>query len=184
MLSPSALAAPAERQPHAEPDAPPDTNTQYLRFALGQDMHAVRIDIVREILELVPMTPLPLMPAFVRGVMNLRGAVVPVIDLAARVGLGPATVGRRSCVVLVDAAGTEPDAKPQPMGVLVDAVHEVFDAGAGDTEPPPRLGTRIPLRFIRSIVRVGDRVATEIDFPAVLDQQALAELIERHAARH
>lgn len=157
---------------------------QYLRFALGADMHAVRIDIVREILEVSSMTPLPLMPPFVRGVMNLRGAVVPVIDLAARVGLGGSAIGRRSCVVLVDAAPAHEGDKPQPMGVLVDAVHEVFDASEADTEPPPRLGTRIPLRFIRSIVRVGDRVTTEIDFASVLDQQALAELIERHTASH
>ena len=74
---------------------------QFLRFALGNERYAVRIDAVREILEVVRMTPLPLMPAFVRGVMNLRGAVVPVVDLGARLGLEVTVVGRRTCVVIV-----------------------------------------------------------------------------------
>lgn len=154
---------------------------QYLRFALGNEMQAVRIDDVREILEVVQMTPLPLMPGFVRGVMNLRGAVVPVIDLGARLGLPATEIGRRTCVVLVDVAG-EPGAKPHTMGVLVDAVYEVFGAGAADTEPVPRLGTRVPPQFIRSMVRVRDQATPELDLGAVLEPAALTELIARHIA--
>jgi hypothetical protein len=90
-------------------DRPPDlSERQYLRFALADGAYAVPIDAVREILELAPITPLPQMPPFVRGVMNLRGAVVPVIDLAARYGLPVASVGRRSCIVVVDVPSPEP----------------------------------------------------------------------------
>ena len=163
-----------------------DQTQQYLRFALGADMHAVRIDLVREILEAGHMTPLPLMPDFVRGVMNLRGAVVPVIDLGARLHLGATVVGRRTCVVLVDVAVADADGqgKPYTMGVLVDAVYEVFSTRTADSEPVPRLGTRIPPQFIRSMVRVRDRATPELDLQAILDQTALAELIARHGSTH
>ncbi|MFM2057644.1 MAG: hypothetical protein RLY71_2029 [Pseudomonadota bacterium] len=156
---------------------------QFLRFVLGTEMYAVRIDLVREILEVVQMTPLPLMPPFVRGVMNLRGAVVPVIDLGARLGLPVTRIGRRTCVVIVDVHRHDDDGV-QTMGVLVDAVHEVFDLPANDMEPVPRLGTRIDPGLIRSMVRVRGRTTPELDLGAILEQQQLAQLISQHSAAH
>ncbi|PXW95505.1 purine-binding chemotaxis protein CheW [Sphaerotilus hippei] len=168
--------------PDGEHSAP---TLQFLRFALEQELCAVRIDAVREILEVGQMTPLPLMPSFVRGVMNLRGAVVPVIDLGARLGLPPTTVGRRTCVVIVDV----PDQEQQghhTLGVLVDAVHEVFDTRSVDLEAVPRLGTRIRPEFIRHMVRVRGQATPDLDLRAILDHNALAELIGAHslAAMH
>jgi purine-binding chemotaxis protein CheW len=157
---------------------------QYLRFSLGHDMHALRIEAVREILEVAQMTPLPLMPDFMRGVMNLRGAVVPVIDLSARLGLPATAIGRRTCVVIVDVAAHDDAGKPQTMGVLVDAVYEVFACTSVDTEPVPRLGTRIAPEFIRSMVRIHDEATPELDLAAVLAQTALSELIASHMAAH
>lgn len=168
---------------------------QFLRVALGDQMCAVRIDAVREILELVPLTPLPLTPPFVRGVMNLRGAVVPVIDLGERVGLPPTVMGRRTCVVIVDLAAEvqaqgEDDEGPivstvtQTLGVLVDAVHEVFDTAPDDLEPVPRLGTRIEPRWIRSMVRVRGEATPELDLDQALHHRALAELISTHLSLH
>ena len=151
---------------------------QFLRFALGQETYAVRIDAVREILEVVHMTPLPLMPDFVRGVMNLRGAVVPVIDLGARLGLSTTVIGRRTCVVMVDIPSAEDTL--QTLGVLVDSVYEVFDATYTDQENVPRLGTRISADFIRSMLRVRGQTTAEIDLARVLEQTALAELIAQH----
>lgn len=153
---------------------------QYLRFSLDQQPHALRIDAVREILEVGHMTSLPLMPDFVRGVINLRGAVVPVIDLSARIGLGPATLGARTCMVVVDLRGRDSGASTQAMGVLVDAVHEVFDDGGRDMEPVPRLGTRVPARFIRGMVRVREQPVPELDLQSILDQNSLSELIADH----
>ncbi|MEY8878778.1 MAG: chemotaxis protein CheW [Leptothrix sp. (in: b-proteobacteria)] len=165
--------------------AAPETNPtqQFLRFVLGTEMYAVRIDLVREILEVVQMTPLPLMPPFVRGVMNLRGAVVPVIDLGARLGLPVTRIGRRTCVVIVDVHRHDDDGV-QTIGVLVDAVHEVFDLPATDMEPVPRLGTRIDPGLIRSMVRVRGRTTPELDLGAILEQQQLAQLISQHSATH
>ncbi|MEN9891881.1 MAG: hypothetical protein RLY78_2176 [Pseudomonadota bacterium] len=156
---------------------------QYLRFALGSERYAVRIDAVREILEVARMTPLPLMPTFVRGVMNLRGAVVPVIDLGARLGMESTRIGRRTCVVIVDIALAE-DQGMQRLGMLVDAVYEVIDAAPGELEPVPRLGTRIDPSFIRSMVRVRGQTTPELDIGTVLDQHTLATLIAEHGARH
>ena len=156
---------------------------QFLRFALGDERYAVRIDAVREILEVGRMTPLPLMPSFVRGVMNLRGAVVPVIDLGARLGGGATSIGRRTCVVIVDIALAD-DQGAQRLGMLVDAVYEVVDAGTAELEPVPRLGTRIDPGFIRSMVRVRGQATPELDIAAVLDQKVLAELIAEHTQSH
>ncbi|MBI5256282.1 MAG: purine-binding chemotaxis protein CheW [Burkholderiales bacterium] len=156
---------------------------QLLRFAVGNERYALRIDAVREILEVSRTTPLPLMPAFVRGVMNLRGAVVPVIDLSARLGLGPTTVGRRSCVVIVDAHVGD-DHATHRMGLLVDAVYEVFDIPAHELEPVPRLGTRIDATFIRSMARARGQTTPELNLDTLLDQAALSALISAYEPVH
>lgn len=155
---------------------------QFLRFSLGAEAYAVRIELVREILEVSQMTPLPLMPAFVRGVMNLRGAVVPVVDLAARLGMSATEIGRRSCVIMVDMVLPE-GLGHQSLGVLVDAVHEVFDIEEGGVEPVPRMGTRIDPSLIAGMVRVRGQVIPALDFERSLAQQALSELISAHLSK-
>ena len=113
-------------------DAPAEMR-QFLRFVLADAVFAVPIDSVREILELGPTTALPMMPSFVRGVMNLRGAVVPVIDLAARYNLPPTIPGRRTCIVVAEVTPSgEHDCPRQVLGLLVDAVHEVLEASTED----------------------------------------------------
>lgn len=166
--------------PHGTPVPDADAcAVQLLRFAVGDERYAVRIDAVREILEVARTTPLPLMPSFVRGVMNLRGAVVPVIDLGARLGLAITTVGRRSCVVIVETRASD-DMPAMRLGMLVDAVYEVFDAQPDALEPVPRLGTRIDPAFIRSMARVRGQATPELHLDAVLDAGALAALIAAH----
>lgn len=157
-----------------------DDGRQFLRLALSNDMYAVSIDRVREILEISHITPLPLMPAFVRGVMNLRGAVVPVIDLSARLGKPPAVVARRSCVVMVDVSLSEGGCAT--LGMLVDAVYEVFEASAAEQEAPPRLGTRIDPSFIRTMVRLRGKPTPELNLQTLLDTNTLAKLIASSCA--
>ncbi|MBQ0958709.1 purine-binding chemotaxis protein CheW [Ideonella sp. 4Y11] len=153
-------------------------SSQFLRFALGDGIFAVPIDAVREILELGPSTPLPLMPAFVRGVMNLRGAVVPVIDLAARLALPPAVPGRRSCIIVVEVPPSElSEHGAQVIGLMVDAVHEVLDADAQELEEPPALGNRIDPRFIAGIARHRGDMVPVLALPRTLALDELADLI-------
>ncbi|MDE2594260.1 MAG: purine-binding chemotaxis protein CheW [Burkholderiales bacterium] len=155
---------------------------QFLRFSVGSDAYAVRIELVREILEVAQMTPLPLMPTFVRGVMNLRGAVVPVVDLSARLGMDATEIGRRTCVIMVDLAGDEGHG-PQSLGVLVEAVHEVFDVEEGAIEGVPRMGTKIDPSFIAGMVRVRGEVTPALDFERMLAQQMLSDLIAAHSQK-
>lgn len=182
-------------EPAPSTGLPADRPCSLLRMAVGDDDLAVPIDDVREILEVGRLTALPRTPTFVRGVMNLRGAVVPVIDLAARVGQPAITIGRRSCVVVVEVA-PPPEADeadeadggehhgPEPttlvVGLLVDAVYEVFDAPASGIEPAPALGTRIDSSFLRGMTRARGEVIGVLALERVLAQHELSALIAQH----
>ncbi|WP_085315935.1 chemotaxis protein CheW [Derxia lacustris] len=166
----AAAVAPAEAPPTA----------QYLRFALGREHFALPIESVREILELAELTPVPLMPAFLRGVMNLRGVVVPVIDLASRFDLGNTVATRRSCVVVVELPGSETGTRV--LGMLVDSVSEVVDLAADRIEPTPALGTCIAPGFIRGMARLPGRLVMVLDLARVLDAEDLDRLVSQHAA--
>lgn len=168
-----ALSAPPTNELRASPHGLEPR--QLLRFAVGRDSYAIPIDDVQELVEVPRMTALPLMPAFMRGVMNLRGAVVPIVDLSARLGHPAAALTRRSCVVIVDAADAA--GQTQRVGMLVDAVHEVVDAFANDLEPAPALGTRAPTDFLSGVVRLRDTLVEILSLPRVLDLDQLADLI-------
>jgi purine-binding chemotaxis protein CheW len=157
-----------------------------LRMAVGSEVLAVPIEDVREILQVSRLTPLPRTPAFVRGVMNLRGAVVPVIDLAARLGHEAAEIGRRSCIVIVQTVATGPgdgeegvhgDATPLVVGLLVDAVFEVFDRAASEIEAAPALGTGIDAVFLRGMTRAAGEVIGVIALAQVLATRELSAAI-------
>jgi purine-binding chemotaxis protein CheW len=148
---------------------------QFLRFSVGAEAYVVRIEGVREILEVTQITPVPLMPGFMRGVMNLRGVVVPVVDLSVRLGFDATEVGKRTCVVVVTLRAA--DGRQQTLGMLVDAVHEVFKGREDDLEPVPRLGTSISPGFIRAMVRVRGEITVELALDELVGQQTLAQLI-------
>ncbi|WP_088279589.1 chemotaxis protein CheW [Ideonella sp. A 288] len=150
---------------------------QYLRFALGDASYAVSIDNVREILQADTMTAVPLMPGFMRGVMNLRGAVVPVVNLSERLGLHESTLGRRSCVVIVDVVDEEADTS-SVIGIVVDAVYEVFELAA--LEPTPAFGTAIAAAHIAGMARTNQQVLAVLDLDRVLAIEELSQLVARH----
>ncbi len=155
------------------------TGKQVLCLAVGPETYGIGIDLVREILEVGRLTPLPLTPPFVRGVMNLRGAVVPVIDLCARFSGTPATVGRRSAIVIVETCHQDQEGA-LVVGALVDGVSEVLDVPNQDIEPVPTLGTRIPREFIHGMAKVKGVLLSILDMERVLDREALASLIGSH----
>jgi len=152
---------------------------QYLCLAVGNETYAIGIDMVREILEVGRMTPLPLTPEFVRGVMNLRGAVVPVIDLKARFGAEPAIIGRRSSVVIVETDHKDKDGA-LVVGVLVDGVSEVLEIALDDIEPVPSLGTRIPREFLQGMAKAKGTILSILDADRILERDAMATLIAAH----
>ena len=153
---------------------------QYLTFSSGGEMFAVGILNVKEIIEYGNLTEIPMMPAFIRGVINLRGAVVPVIDLAARFGNKRTQAGRRSCVIIIEMSDGE---VTQDIGVLVDSVSAVLDIPGTEIEPPPAFGARIRTDFIEGMGKVDGRFVILLDVQRVLsveEMAALASISEGH----
>jgi purine-binding chemotaxis protein CheW len=144
---------------------------QYLTFTLGGEMFAVGILNVKEIIEYGSLTEIPMMPSFIRGVINLRGAVVPVIDLAARFGGKASEVQRRTCIVIVEV--TQEDAK-HDIGIMVDAVSEVLEISTKDIEPPPSFGAKIRADFIAGMGKVAGRFVIILAIQKVLSVDEMA----------
>ena len=151
------------------------TPQQYLTFTLGGEMFAVAILNVKEIIEFGTVTEIPMMPTFIRGVINLRGAVVPVIDLACRFGGQPTQVARRTCIIIVELV--EGDQK-HDIGVMVDAVSEVLEIAAAEIEPPPAFGARIRADFISGMGKVGGKFVIILDIGRVLSVEEFALLTQ------
>lgn len=146
---------------------------QYLTFMLGGEMFAIGILAIKEIIEFGNLTVVPMMPDFIRGVINLRGAVVPVIDMSARFGRKSAEVTRRTCIVIIEV---EADNEKQDVGVVVDAVNEVLEIPQEQIEPPPAFGARIRTDFIRGMGKVGGRFVIILNVSKVLSIDDIAAL--------
>ncbi len=147
----------------------------YLTFSLAHEVFAMDIRNVREIIQYGPMTTVPLMPAFVRGVINLRGAVVPVIDLRSRFGRPAGVVGEKTCIVIVDAVR---DGERLELGLMVDGVSEVIEFGLQQIEPPPDFGTALRHDFMRGMVKLSDRFVIVLDPDRAFDIEEMAQLCE------
>lgn len=161
---------------------------KYLTFVLDQERYSVPVLKVREIMRLCPITPVPRMPIYILGVINLRGKIVPVIDLRKRFGLPKSVDQDRTCLVVVQFATTE--GNPQWMGMVVDIVEEVSVFTLEDLELPPDFGGDIDTRFITGMAKSKGTVKTLLDldrllnFVGPLDLQALvnsAPQISQHS---
>jgi len=148
---------------------------QFLTFTLASEMFAVAIEHIKEIIEFGQPTEVPMMPAYIRGVINLRGAVVPVIDLNARFGRGASAVSRRTCIVIVEV---ESEGSAQDIGIMVDAVSAVLDIPASEIEPPPAFGSRIRAQFLFGMGKVNGQFVMILDLANVLSVEELAQLGE------
>ncbi|KPA91746.1 MULTISPECIES: chemotaxis protein CheW [Pseudomonas] len=153
-----------------------DEDAQYLTFILGGEMFALGILGIKEIIEYGSLTVVPMMPAFVRGVINLRGAVVPVVDLSARFGRETSTITRRSCVIIIEARSEE--GEPQDIGLLVDTVSAVQDIPADQIEPPPSFGARIRADFISGMAKVDGKFVIVLAVDKVLSIDEMSSLAE------
>ncbi|MCX7627727.1 MAG: chemotaxis protein CheW [Methylophilaceae bacterium] len=153
----------------------PEDHQQYLTFLLGGEMFAIGILNIKEIIEYGNLTEVPMMPAFIRGVINLRGSVVPVIDLSARFGRNPTEISRRTCIVIIEADAGEDGAK-QDIGVIVDSVSEVMEIPRGEIEPPPSFGARIRNDFISGMGKVDGKFIILLDINKVLSVEEMAAL--------
>ena len=149
---------------------------QYLTFTLAEEMFAIGILSIREILEYGQLTEVPMTPPFIRGVINLRGAVVPVIDLAVRFGRQPREVTKRTCIVIIETAadGTNGAGQTQQMGIVVDAVSEVLEIPPSEIEPPPAFGARIRIDFIKGMGKIAGKFVVILDVNRILSLDEVA----------
>lgn len=160
----------------ASPGAATHASRQYLIFALNDEIYGVDIMRIREIIEYSEVTAVPMVPATIRGVINLRGAVVPLIDLSARFGHPPTQAGRRTCCVILEAENHATDEPAQTLGIVVDAVNEVLEIPDTEIEPAPAFGTHLRTDFIAGMGRIGDRFILLLDLSHVLSLDELAGL--------
>ncbi|HEX8978793.1 MAG TPA: chemotaxis protein CheW [Parasulfuritortus sp.] len=150
-------------------------NRQYLTFSVGGEVFAIGILNIKEIIEYGNLTEIPMMPGFIRGVINLRGAVVPVIDLSVRFGRQQTRIARRTSIVIIEV---DSENGKQDIGIVVDAVHEVLEIMAGDTEPAPAFGAKIRTDFIQGMGKVGGKFVIILNIDRVLSVEEMAMLGE------
>lgn len=161
-----------------------DDTTQYLTFSVADERLAMSISAVKEIIETPPqITRVPMTPDYIRGVINLRGNVVPVIDLGARLGRGILTLSKRSCIVLVEVRSGNDS---HVLGMLVDEVKNILDIPKEDVKPPPEFGSEIRTDFIEAMGRVDDVFVIILSIDHVLSIQELAALkrLTHHVTDH
>ena len=148
----------------------------YLTFKLGGEMFASHVENVIKILEMQHITEVPRTPPFMKGVINLRGAVVPVIDLKSRFGRTSTEVGKKTCIVIFDASR---DGEKTELGLMVDAVSEVIEILPAQIEPPPQFGTSIQRDFIRGMGKVDGEFIVILEPERALDIDDMAHLVEK-----
>ncbi|MDB6063695.1 MAG: cheW 3 [Verrucomicrobiaceae bacterium] len=150
---------------------------QFLTFLLGGEPFAISILVIKEIIEYGQLTAVPLMPDFIRGVLNLRGQVLPVIDLAARFGRAQAEVARRTCIVIIEI---DNDGEKQDVGIIVDSVSEVMDIAADMIQPAPAFGAKIRVDFIDGMVEIDGRfiIILNVDRVLSIDEMTLLASID------
>lgn len=146
---------------------------QYLTFVLGREVFALNILNVKEIIEYGQLTEVPKMPVFIRGVINLRGAVVPVIDMAARFDKPSAQITRKTCIVIIEVAHAQ---GTQDVGVMVDAVNEVVDIESANIEPAPSFGANIRADFIEGMGKMDGKFVIILNVNRVLSIEEVAAL--------
>ncbi len=145
--------------------------SQYLSFNLENEVFALDISKVREVLEFTTVTKVPQTPDFMRGVINLRGGVVPVIDMKVKFGMGETETSINTCVIITEV-GLD-DGERTVLGALADSVQEVFDMPAEDIEPAPKLGTQLNTEFLMGMGKKDDEFVLILDIDKVF---SLAEL--------
>jgi len=145
---------------------------KYLTFALGREEYGIEILKVQEIIGMMDVTKVPKAPDFIRGIINLRGSVIPVVDLRMKFGMEKKADSERTCVIVVNVSAEE-NAKHLTMGIIVDEVSEVLDIREEQIDPPPNFGALVDTRFILGIGKLGKKVAILLDIDKVLKTQEI-----------
>ena len=146
---------------------------QYLTFLLAGEEYAISILKVKEIIEYDTVTVVPKTPKWIRGVINLRGSVVPVVDLAVKFGLEERPVTRTSCIVILEG---QLENQNTTMGIVADAVSQVMDLASEDIREVPEFGTRVQVNYLLGMAQLGKKFALLLDVDKVLSTEELLNL--------
>ncbi len=150
-----------------------DREGKYLTFTLDNEEYGIGIIKVKEIIGMIAITPVPQTPGYVKGVINLRGKVIPVIDLRLKFGMEPIDYNERTCIIVVEITGAT---KKIPMGIVVDSVSEVLNIKSGDIEDTPNFGSRLETDYILGMAKTGGGVKILLDIDKVLSTEDVAML--------
>lgn len=153
-----------------------EATSQFLTFALAEDIFAIDVVMAKEVLDFAEVTQVPQTPDYMLGVINLRGSVVPVIDMRLKFGLPAAEKTRDSCIIVVEI---NVDGEIVTVGAMADSVREVMDMTPDQIEPPPRIGTRLNTAFIKGMGNLGDKFVIILDINRIFtaDELALAQAV-------
>ena len=173
---PTAIALPELMKPDSSPPAAVAAKPgRYLTFKLGRESYGLPVLGVREIIRLCPITPVPRMPAYIKGVINLRGKVIPILDLRAKFQLSTESYGERACIIVVQVGA--PPATVMLMGAIVDAVEEVVQLGEAELEPTPDFGGSPNTDYILGMATIHGGVKTLLDLDKVFLKEGLLTLV-------
>jgi purine-binding chemotaxis protein CheW len=153
---------------------------QYLTFKLSEEVFGVDVAQVREILDYIKITKVPQTPDFMCGVINLRGSVVPVVDMRLKFGMDKTETTVNTCIVVVEV---NLDSENIILGALVDSVQEVFELGPTDIEAAPRIGTKLKTDFIKGMGKREDKFIILLDIDKVFSSEELTLVTQSHAVQ-
>lgn len=147
-----------------------NSSQQYVTFSLGEELFGVEVTRTREILSLTPVTQVPQTPDYLLGVINLRGQVVPVVDMRLKLGMPAGDDTEDTCIIVVDV---QVEGETITVGALADAVREVLDIRGDQIEPPPRLGTRLNTEFITGMGKVDEQFMILLNIDRIFNSEEL-----------
>jgi purine-binding chemotaxis protein CheW len=150
-----------------------DKEGKYLTFALGEEEYGIGILKIREIIGIMPITSVPRTPEFVKGVINLRGKVIPIIDLRLRFGMESMEYTDRTCIIVVEINAQDSTIQ---IGAIVDTVSEVLNIKGEDIEDTPAFGTSLDIEYILGMAKVSGGVKILLDIDMVLNSEEIAKL--------
>lgn len=151
-------------------DSPIVESQQYVTFCLADELFGVEVSRAREILSLITVTSVPQTPDYMLGVINLRGQVVPVVDMRLKLGLPAAAASQDTCIIVVEVLV---DDETIVVGALADAVREVLEIRTDSIEPPPRLGTKLRTEFIKGMGKIDESFLILLNIDKVFDSDEL-----------
>jgi purine-binding chemotaxis protein CheW len=152
-------------------EAKGNENQQYLTFKLDEEVFALGIDKVREVLDYTSVTKVPQTPDFMRGVINLRGSVVPVVDMRLKFGMAKTEKTVNTCIIIVEI---NLEGETAVLGALADSVQEVLDLEPHQIEPAPKIGTKLRTEFIRGMGKRGEQFIIILDIDKVFSGEELS----------